>query len=406
MFESVATPDLLAEFESVVHDADDDFGASRVEVIAAAERVIRMAQAVQLEQIAALHRDRQVLLAGFRGDAALSVIGELALARHVSPGAAATQFGTAVGVESLPSVARALRDGVVSEPTVRAICREADPLHSEDRVVFDSEIAPLLPGLTPRRAAALARQIVIGIDAEAAAERAERARGESQVQLYSLADGIATLAVTGPAEQMVAAHGVLERWALGLRSAGDERSIGQIMCTTVVERITGVAHADGADVELGIVIDAATLLGTASNPAELVGYGPIAPAVADELIAKARRTWYRRLITEPVDGTLVARDPKRRFYDGPLAGHIRARDRHRCRQPGCECRIRDIDHVRGYADGGLTTIANAQSLCRRSHVIKHLPGWQVTTAIDGTITWRTPTGHTYVSRTPTYGLAA
>jgi hypothetical protein len=122
--------------------------------------------------------------------------------------------------------------------------------------------------------------------------------------------------------------------------------------------------------------------------------------VADAIIANAHQAFYRRLITDPITQTLLARDERRRFFDGPLAGFVRDRDRHRCRQPGCDCRIRDIDHVKAYTDGGLTRDDNAQGICRRSHVIKHLPGWNVTTEPDGSITWRTPAGHTYRSKTP------
>lgn len=361
-----------------------DAGAPMIDAIIEAERAARRAHAVQFEQIAALFSHRQEQPAGFRGDAALSVIGELSLARHISPGAAGTQFAVALTVQKLPGVLAALREGMISEPTVRAICREVDPLAIDDFPLFDGELAPHLDGLTPRRAAELARSIVISLDAEAADQRAERARADQRVEIHGEPDGVATLIVTGPAEQIVAAHRSLESWAFGLRATGDQRTVGQIMVATLTERLTGVVHADGLSVEIGIVIDAATLLGTADDPVELVGHGPI---------------------TDPVDGALIARDPRRRFYDGPLADHIRTRDRHRCRQPGCDCRIRDIDHVIAHAAGGPTTAANAQGLCRRSHTIKHLPGWHVTTAIDGTITWTTPTGHSYTSPTPGYARA-
>ena len=204
----------------------------------------------------------------------------------------------------------------------------------------------------------------------------------------------------GPAEQVTAVHKSLESFALGLRSTGDERSLEQIMCETLVERVTGASHAADTTVEVGIVIDVATLLGAAGNPVELVGHGPIAPAVADELIGNAHRVFYRRLITDPITQTLLARDERRRYFDGALAGFIRTRDRHRCRQPGCDCRIRDVDHVKAYSDGGLTRDDNGQGVCRMSHIIKHLPGWNVTTRPDGTIEWRTPTGHTYRAKTP------
>jgi hypothetical protein len=195
---------------------------------------------------------------------------------------------------------------------------------------------------------------VIALDADAAHERAERNRANQHVSLHPDVDGVAVLQVRGPAEQLVAAHRELTTWARGLRATGDERSMGQIMCATLV----------------------------------------------DELISRAHRTFYRRLITDPTDHTLIGRDPRRRRFDGPLNGFVRARDRHRCRQPGCDCRIGDIDHITDYAHGGPTTSTNGQGLCKRSHTFKHLPGWKVTTRGRDTI-WRTPTGHTYTSTTPT-----
>jgi hypothetical protein len=335
-----------------------------------------------------------------RGDPALHVIGQVSLARNISPGAAGSQFGLAVQLSKLPRLAEAFTAGLISEPTVRAICRVASALSVDDLCLFDDQIAPKLAGLTLRRASQLAERIVISLDADAAAERAQRRREDVRVNLTPHPDGVATLTVEGPAEQLTAVHQSLESWALGLRSAGDERTLDQIMCTTLVERVTGATHASDTTVEVGIVIDVATLMGAAGNPVELVGHGPIAPAVADELIGNAHRVFYRRLITDPITQTLIARDERRRYFDGALAGFIRARDRHRCRQPGCDCRIRDVDHITAYTDGGPTRDDNGQGVCRRSHVIKHLPGWHVTTRPDGTVEWRTPSGHSYRSKTP------
>ena len=231
-------------------------------------------------------------------------------------------------------------------------------------------------------------------------ERAERNRADQRVSLHPEVDGVAILQVRGPAEQLLAAHRALTTWAKGLRATGEERSTGQIMCATLVERVTGLAHVDAIDIEVGIVLAADTLLGAGDNPAELDGYGPITPGLVDDLISRAHRTFYRRLITDPLDHTLVGRDPRRRRFDGPLNGFIRARDRHRCRQPGCDCGIGDIDHITAHTDGGPTTSGNGQGLCRRSHTLKHQPGWSVTSQGRDTI-WRTPTGHTYTSPAPT-----
>ncbi len=117
-------------------------------------------------------------------------------------------------------------------------------------------------------------------------------------------DGIAILQVRGPAEQIVAAHTALDDWARALRADGDGRTVGQIMTQTLVERVTGQRYADDLGVEVQLVMDAPTLMGEGGEPVDLVGYGPISPAVADDIIAMAPDPTIRRLLVDPVDGTL------------------------------------------------------------------------------------------------------
>ena len=290
------------------------------------------------------------------------------------------------------------KTGVIPEPVARAVVRETDALDADDLIVADAEIAPQLPGLTPIRAGRAAARVVIQLDADAAHERAVKNRAGARVEMRSDPDGTAELWVRGPAEKITAAYQALDTWAVGLRSTGDPRTRGQIMVDTLVERVTGLASADHIDVEIHLVMDAPTLLGDGDTPAELIGHGPIAPSVADDLIAAARNASIRRLLTDPIDGTLLVRESRRRLFDGRQRAHIKARDQY-CRQPGCECGIRETDHIHAHQHGGPTTLNNAQGLCKTSHTIKHLPGWNVR-AHGKTVTWTTPTGHTYRSDPP------
>jgi hypothetical protein len=400
MFTEIATEDVLRTVRA--HDFGSEpalkFGAARIDAIVALERLNRETQAEMVAQIAALHDDRAEDMGIGRGDPTLSVIGEVAMARNIGPSAAGTQVGLALGLKRLPLVAELFADGTIPQAVAQAVVNESVCLAVDDSVVFDGEIAPRLPGLTAKKAAKAARREVVRIDVEAARTRAERNRADQRVSVFPDTDGVAILQVRGAAEQILAAHNALDSWARGLRSAGDERTIGQIMAQTLVERVTGVAHADAIDVEIQLVMDAPTMLGRDGEPVDLVGYGPISPDVSDDLIAHAPNPSIRRLLTDPIDGTLLVREPRRRRFDSPTRRHIRARDRI-CRMPGCDARIRDDDHIHDHVLGGLTTAGNGQGLCKQSHLIKSLPGWKVTAEGKTTI-WQTPTGHTYRSDPP------
>ena len=399
MFTEVATEDLLREVRA--HDFEGDavheFGANRIDAIKALDRAIRAAQAEQLAQIAALVEERSEFMGISRGDPTLSVIGEVGMARNIGPTAASTQVGLALGLDRLPRVKELFLAGQISEPVVRAVVKESVCLAVDDFVILDGEIAPQLPGLTPIRAGQLTARAVIRIDADAARDRAQRNRADQRVSMFPEVDGVAILQVRGPAEQILAAHSALDEHARALRAAGDDRTIGQIMTQTLVERVTGQRYAEDTNVEVQLVMDAPTLLGDGGEPVDLIGYGPISPAVADDILAQAPNAWIRRLLVDPIDGTLVVREPRRHF-DPRTANHIRTRDR-RCRQPGCDLKIRHNDHIHAHIDGGLSTTDNGQGLCVRSHTIKHLPGWTVTSKGKAT-TWKTPTGHTYISHPP------
>lgn len=146
-----------------------------------------------------------------------------------------------------------------------------------------------------------------------------------------------------------------------------------------------------------IVVPALTLLGTGTDPAELVGQAPIDTATARHLAATA--PGWDRLLTHPVTGTILAVDRYRPTED--QRRYLRARDQH-CRFPGCRMPVHrcDIDHTIDAALGGPTTTCNLAHLCRRHHTLKHATDWTLTQHPDGTLEWTSPTGRIHHDHPP------
>jgi hypothetical protein len=70
---------------------------------------------------------------------------------------------------------------------------------------------------------------------------------------------------------------------------------------------------------------------------------------------------------------------------------LSARDRS-CRFPGCGVRVAEGHHVRHWAHGGPTTLANLALLCRRHHRAVHEEGYRVERDRDGQLRCARPDG--------------
>jgi hypothetical protein len=150
-----------------------------------------------------------------------------------------------------------------------------------------------------------------------------------------------------------------------------------------------------------VTVPFSSICGTSDQPGELAGYGPIPALLARQIAADGL---WRRLIIDPLSGTVL--DHGRTTYHPPagLADFVRTRDHHcrfpTCRQPAARA---DLDHVVRYDDGGETSAANLHAVCRHHHRLKQSPGWAVRSADNGSEVWITPTGSSYSSRPHDYG---
>jgi len=92
-----------------------------------------------------------------------------------------------------------------------------------------------------------------------------------------------------------------------------------------------------------------------------------------------------------VDGRLLEVGARTRTIPPALRRALHHRDRG-CRFPGCGVRFGQGHHIRHWAQGGPTTLANLALLCRRHHRAVHEEGYQVERQPDGELHFRRPNG--------------
>ncbi|HKI41650.1 MAG TPA: DUF222 domain-containing protein [Mycobacterium sp.] len=400
MFEDLAAVDPMADESALV------------ERIAELERIKSAAAAGQARAAAALDSARRAAEAAAGVPAARrgrGVASEVALARRDAPVRGGRHLGFAKAlVHEMPHTLAALECGALSEWRATLIVRESACLDVEDRRTMDAELCadPAgLNGMGDARVAAAAKAIAYRLDPHAVVEQAAKAEHERTVTIRPAPDTMTYLTALLPVAQGVAAYAALRRAA---DTCCDGRSRAQVMADTLVERVTGRAAAVPTPIAVNLVLSDETLLGGASAPAYICGYGPIPAGVARAMVASAvtdrrSRATLRRLYAHPRAGALVTMESRARIFPRGLAAFIELRDG-RCRTPYCDAPIRHRDHAQPWAKGGPTTADNGLGCCERCNYTKEAPGWRVSTRIDEnhthTAKFTTPTGKSYWSTAP------
>jgi hypothetical protein len=372
MFDSsgaVATLDASALTRLVTQiGADEPTGdpAEALRRIRALEELKSAAAAAQARQTAAFaetcESERQAAAVGH----------EVALAKRCSPFQGRRYLGWArILVGELPATLRTLQTGRVSEWRAMLVARETAWLAPQHRRLVDAELAPKLPAMGDREVVAEAKRIGYRLDPHGYVDRLRSAEADRRVTLRPAADAMARLTALLPVTQGVAVLAALSHAAD--THMGDERSRGQVMADTLVERVTGQSVADRVPVTVNVVMTDQSLLHAgplADEPGEVDGYGPVPAPMARDLATPPDEVpaWIRRLYADPA-GRLVTMESTRRCFTPAQRDFVRLRDRH-CRTPYCDAPIRHVDHVVAARLDGPTGLDNAQGLCEACNYAK------------------------------------
>ena len=338
------------------------------------------------------------------------VAAQVALARRESPHRGGQHLGLAKAlVHEMPHTLAGLQAGWLSEWRATLLVRETACLTVEDRATVDKELCAdpaTLDGVGDGALVAKAKALAYKLDPESVVRRRAKAERDRRVTLRPAPDCMTKLSALLPVADGVAAFAALSKAADTARAEGDERSRGQVMADTLVDRVTGRDPATiGQSVAVRVVMTDRALFAGSEDPAHVPGYGPVPADLAREILARAEgELWLRRLFTDPATGELVTMDATSRRFPPALRELVALRDQ-TCRTPWCDAPIRHTDHAVTAAEGGQTDVGNAQGLCERCNYDKQAPGWRVQPTDDSRpgkhgVQTTTPTGHTYVSRPP------
>jgi hypothetical protein len=379
--------------------------------IAELERVKSAAAAGQARAAAALDESRRAAESDAGVPAAnrgRGVASEIALARRDSPARGSRHLGFAKAlVHEMPHTLAALQSGILTEWRATLIVRESACLDVDDRRALDTELCAdtsNLEGMGDARVAAAAKAIAYRLDPHAVVDRAAKAENDRTVTIRPAPDTMTWVSALLPVANGVGVYAALRRAA---DTTFDNRSRGQVMADTLVERVTGAPADVPSPIAVNLVISDQTLFADDSSPAVVDGYGPVPAAVARNLVTatladRRSRATLRRLYAHPETGALVALESRSRRFPRGLAQFIGLRDQ-RCRTPYCDAPIRHRDHAKPRRRGGVTTAENGLGSCERCNYVKESTGWRVTAGTENgrhTAEFVTPTGACHRSTAP------
>src|SRR5881397_2521194 len=301
----------------------------------------------------------------------------------LDPGAAREHVRVARALGTLPLLGQALARGELSYAKVRELTRVATP-ETEERLLAVGRAGT----------ADHVERIVRGwrrMDRKAEAQEAARHHTARALHVYQDEDG--TVRIRGRLAPEVGALLVkaLEAARESLYQRRREEAPNADPPTMEQQQADALAllaetalhngldpGAPGERYQVVVHVDAAVLADADQAGQSVLEDGMRVPAgTSQRLACDASRVVMRH----DADGHLTEVGARTRTIPPALRRALQHRD-HGCRFPGCGVRVSEGHHVRHWAAGGPTTLANLALLCRRHHRTVHEEGYQCTRRAD------------------------
>lgn len=340
--------------------------------------------------------------AGFAEQGAKTCAQWLSWCCGIGERAAREQVRVARRLRELPLICGAFARGEISYTKVRALTRVASARTEETLV----EIALHATGGQLER-------LVRGYASVLAAERGdgERAHEERRCDWEWQQDGTLRLSAVLSAEDGALVLAAIEA---GLDRARRERADAPApdalapLPAARADALVDVARAALADdgtprrggdpCQVVVHVDAQSLAAERIHErAEIEGGPAISPETARRLSCDGAIV---RILEH--DGHPLSVGRRTRSIPPAIRRALRSRDQGRCAFPGCEhTRFLHAHHIRHWARGGPTELANLVQLCSHHHRLVHEGGFQVRAAKPGNFTFHAPDGRLIPERPPT-----
>lgn len=389
-------------FDSAMQEFAGSDAEQLLSVIEDCERQVAALQARQIAAVAALAQVRAgTALADFAAD-------EIGFVLMLSPHAARERMQMACNLaQRLPDTLAALGRGELDYYRAQCVAGVLGDAAPEVAATVQARVLPRAGEQSATQLKASLRRALLRADPAGAQTRHEKARAGRSVRLRAEEDGMGVLAVSAPADDALCVYTALDGLARAARARpGETRTLDQLRADTlagIARDILAAGSWGGLALprrrhraHLQVTVGADTLLGVSDDPGWLAGYGPIPACMARTI---ARDATWRRVLTDPVTGSLL--DYATRAHDpgAVVEGHVLARDatcvHPTCTVPAAGC---DLDHTVAHPRGP-TSPANLGPACRHHHRAKQA-GFALAQPHPGVFVWTSPTGRRLARRPP------